>query len=45
LSPQFAGLYQIAVRVPASTGAGDAPIVVNSGGVNSPDGVFLTVQP
>jgi len=45
LSPGSAGLYQIAVRVPAGTPAGDIPVVVDAGGVSSPDGVFLTVQP
>jgi uncharacterized protein (TIGR03437 family) len=44
LAPGFAGLYQIAISIPASTPDGDIPIKASVGGVQSPDGVFLTVQ-
>lgn len=44
LSPGFAGLYQIAIQVPASLSDGDQPVVVQAGGVQSPANVFLTVQ-
>lgn len=44
LSPGAAGLYQIAVRVPAEAPDGDLPVVVEVGGVRSPDGALLTVQ-
>jgi uncharacterized protein (TIGR03437 family) len=44
LSPGAAGLYQIAVRVPADAPDGDLSIVAEVGGVRSPDGVFITVQ-
>jgi uncharacterized protein (TIGR03437 family) len=44
LSPDFAGLYQIAVRVPDSTPDGDIAVVAESGGVRSPENVFVTVQ-
>jgi len=44
LSPGEAGVYQIAVRVPASAPNGDWPVVVEMGGVSSPPGVLLTIQ-
>jgi uncharacterized protein (TIGR03437 family) len=44
LSPGFAGLYQIGVQIPASTPDGDAVVRATVGGVQSPGGVFLTVQ-
>ena len=44
LAPGFAGLFQVAIQVPASLGAGDWPIVANIGGVSSPAGVILAVQ-
>jgi uncharacterized protein (TIGR03118 family) len=39
-----AGLYQINVVVPESTPDGDAPVVAQAGGQQSPANVFLTVQ-
>ncbi|HWC96215.1 MAG TPA: IPT/TIG domain-containing protein [Candidatus Sulfopaludibacter sp.] len=44
LAPGSAGLYQIAIQVPASLGAGDWPILATVGGVTSPSGVLLTVS-
>jgi uncharacterized protein (TIGR03437 family) len=44
LSPGFAGLYQVAVQVPASMADGDYPIVATVAGVSSPDGVILSVK-
>jgi uncharacterized protein (TIGR03437 family) len=45
LAPGFGGLYQIAIQVPASLGSGDWPVQATIGGVPSPSGVLLTVQP
>jgi uncharacterized protein (TIGR03437 family) len=44
LSPGSAGLYQVAVTVPASLANGDYPVVATVAGVSSPAGVKLTVQ-
>jgi uncharacterized protein (TIGR03437 family) len=44
LSPGFAGLYQVAVQIPASTPPGDFEVRVFVGGVRSPEGVFIAVQ-
>ncbi|HUJ23998.1 MAG TPA: choice-of-anchor V domain-containing protein [Bryobacteraceae bacterium] len=44
LAPGFAGLYQLAFRVPESVPDGDSPIVVQIGGVSSPSNVLLTVH-
>ncbi len=48
LAAGYAGLYQIAIQVPASLGAGDWPIIATMGGVNpvsSPSNVVLSVAP
>jgi uncharacterized protein (TIGR03437 family) len=45
LAPGFAGLYQVEIQVPASLGAGDWPVLATIGGVQSPSGVVLSVQP
>ncbi len=42
LAPGFAGLYQVAIQVPASLPDGDWPLVTTIGGVASP-AVTLTV--
>jgi uncharacterized protein (TIGR03437 family) len=44
LAPGFAGLYQIAIQVPANTPDGDWPIQATSGGVSSAAGVVLAVR-
>ncbi len=50
LAPGFAGLYQVAIQVPASLANGDWPIVATIGSAalfnvaSSPGGVILTVQ-
>jgi uncharacterized protein (TIGR03437 family) len=44
LSPGFAGLYQVAIQVPAALADGDYPIKVTVAGVTSPDGVILSVK-
>ena len=44
LAPYSAGLYQIAITLPATLADGDYPIVATVGGVQSPSGVNLTVQ-
>jgi uncharacterized protein (TIGR03437 family) len=42
LSPGFAGLYQVAIQVPASLADGEYPIKAKIGGLASPDNVYLT---
>jgi uncharacterized protein (TIGR03437 family) len=44
LAPGSAGLYQIAVKVPASLTDGDWPVQASIGGVQSPAGTILTVH-
>jgi uncharacterized protein (TIGR03437 family) len=44
LAPGFAGLYQVAIQVPSSLGAGNWPVVATIGGVSSPTGLMLAVQ-
>jgi uncharacterized protein (TIGR03437 family) len=44
LAPGFAGLYQVAIQVPASLGDDDWPISTSIGGVSSPTGIVLTVR-
>jgi uncharacterized protein (TIGR03437 family) len=44
LAPGYAGLYQVAIQVPANLPDGDQAIKANVGGAAPPDGVFLTVQ-
>ena len=44
LSPGFAGLYQVAIQVPASAANGDQPIVATVGGVSSPSSTLITIQ-
>ncbi len=44
LAPGSAGLYQIAITVPASLADGDWPIQATIGGVSSPAGTLLSVH-
>jgi uncharacterized protein (TIGR03437 family) len=44
LAPGYAGLYQVAIQVPASLADGDWPIVATAGGVSSPTGALLSVR-
>ena len=44
LSPGFAGLYQVAIQVPASMADGDYPLTATVSGATSPDGVILSVK-
>ena len=44
LAPGFAGLYQVAIEVPASLADGDWPVVAAIGGAQSPAGVVLSVS-
>jgi uncharacterized protein (TIGR03437 family) len=44
LAPGFAGLYQVAIEVPASIDDGDWPLVATIGGVSSPSGAILSVR-
>jgi uncharacterized protein (TIGR03437 family) len=44
LSPGFAGLYQVAIQVPASMADGDYALKATVSGATSPDGVILSVK-
>ena len=44
LAPTFAGLYQIAIQVPASLADGDYALKATVSGASSPDGVILSVK-
>jgi uncharacterized protein (TIGR03437 family) len=44
LAPGFAGLYQVAIQVPASLVNGDYPVVATISGAKSPSTVLITVQ-
>jgi uncharacterized protein (TIGR03437 family) len=44
LAPGFAGLYQVAIQVPATAPSGDQPIVASVGGVSSPSTTLITIQ-
>jgi uncharacterized protein (TIGR03437 family) len=39
-----AGLYQIVIKIPPSAPSGDLPVLATIDGVQSPAGVFITVQ-
>jgi uncharacterized protein (TIGR03437 family) len=40
---QFAGLYQVNLRVPATVPDGDQPLTITVGGISSPSKAFITV--
>ncbi|MCX6633224.1 MAG: IPT/TIG domain-containing protein [Candidatus Solibacter sp.] len=44
LSPGYAGLYQVAIQVPASMADGDYALKATVSGASSPDGVTLSVK-
>jgi uncharacterized protein (TIGR03437 family) len=44
LAPGYAGLYQIAIQIPASLANGDYPVVATIDGISSPLTTLLTVQ-
>lgn len=44
LAPGFAGLYQLAVQIPANAPDGDLPVVATVGGAQSPAGVVISVK-
>jgi uncharacterized protein (TIGR03437 family) len=44
LAPSFAGLYQVAIQVPAGMADGDYPLKATVSGATSPDGVILSVK-
>jgi len=44
LAPGFAGLYQVAIQVPASLSDGDWPVEASIGGVRSPSGIVLSIH-
>jgi uncharacterized protein (TIGR03437 family) len=44
MTPGAAGLYQVAIQIPASEPDGDAAVTATVGGVQSPGGVLLSVQ-
>jgi uncharacterized protein (TIGR03437 family) len=44
LAPGFAGLYQVAIQIPASLASGDYPVVATVAGSSSPAATLLTVS-
>ncbi len=44
LAPGLAGLYQVAIEVPASLANGDYPVIASVSGEQSPAGAILTLQ-
>ncbi len=44
VTPGNAGLYQLNIRLPDDTPGGDLPVVLNLGGVTSPQGPYITVK-
>lgn len=44
VTPTYAGLYQINVRIPAGAPDGDLPVLVRVGEFSSPAGPYLTIQ-
>jgi uncharacterized protein (TIGR03437 family) len=44
LAPGYAGLYQIAIQIPASLANGDYPVVATINGAQSPSTTLITVQ-
>jgi uncharacterized protein (TIGR03437 family) len=44
MTPGTAGLCQIVIKIPPSAPNGDLPVLASINGVQSPAGVFVTVQ-
>jgi uncharacterized protein (TIGR03437 family) len=44
LTPGDAGLYQIAIKIPSDAPNGDLPVLASIDNVQTPTGVFITVQ-
>jgi len=44
LAPGFAGLYQVAIQIPASLADGDYPVVATIPGASSPSTTLITVE-
>jgi uncharacterized protein (TIGR03437 family) len=44
MTPATAGLYQIVIKIPPTAPNGDLPVLASIDGVQSPTGVFITVQ-
>jgi uncharacterized protein (TIGR03437 family) len=44
LAPGFAGLYQVAIQIPALLANGDYPVVATINNVSSPSSTIITVQ-
>jgi uncharacterized protein (TIGR03437 family) len=44
LAPGYAGLYQVAIQIPASLADGDYPVVASTSGADSPSSTMITVQ-
>jgi uncharacterized protein (TIGR03437 family) len=44
LAPGYAGLYQVAIQIPASLTNGDYPVVATIAGAQSPSTTLITVQ-
>jgi uncharacterized protein (TIGR03437 family) len=44
LAPGYAGLYQVAIQIPASLDNGDYPVVATIAGAQSPSTTLITVQ-
>jgi uncharacterized protein (TIGR03437 family) len=44
LAPGYAGLYQVAIQIPASLANGDYPVIATIDGVQSPASTLITIQ-
>jgi len=44
LAPGFAGLYQVAIQIPASLANGDYPVIASVAGFQSPSTTLISVQ-
>jgi len=44
LTPGDAGLYQVAIQIPATLADGDYPVIATVAGAESPSTVLITVQ-